>query len=276
MLVTVVAAVASLTFMMLALIPGDPIAAMLGDDAPPATVDALRAELRLDDPLHERFGAWIADVVQGDLGRSLVHERPVREMIARALPVSLQLMVMAQVLALSAAVPLALLAVRRPDGVLDRASSTVALGMIATPAFVIAVVLIYVVSVRFGWLPATGFNRLSDGVVDNLRTALLPAVVLATGPFGVYYRILRSDLITTAQEDYVMLARAQGLTPRTVVVRHVLKPSTLPLITTVGLRRCGWLGPLVGGLGVVDCGRAEASSCLELPVCSNDGADTVA
>lgn len=248
LLITVVVAVAFTSFLLLQLLPGDPVAAILGAEAEASTIEALRQQLRLDDPFFQRFVAWAGDVLRGDLGWSVVRDRPVSELVARALPVSIQLMVMAQVLALLFAVPLALLAARRPDRWLDRTTSTVALGLLATPAFVIAIIAIFVVSVRLGWLPATGYTRLSDGVIDNLRTTILPAVVLATGPFGIYYRILRADLMSTLQEDYVLLARAQGLSTRTIMLRHALKPSALPLITTVGLN----VGGLLAGAVIIE------------------------
>lgn len=248
LLITVVVAVAFTSFLLLQLLPGDPVAAILGAEAEASTIEALRQQLRLDDPFFQRFVAWAGDVLRGDLGWSVVRDRPVSELVARALPVSIQLMVMAQVLALLFAVPLALLAARRPDRWLDRTTSTVALGLLATPAFVIAIIAIFVVSVRLGWLPATGYTRLSDGVIDNLRTTILPAVVLATGPFGIYHRILRADLMSTLQEDYVLLARAQGLSTRTIMLRHALKPSALPLITTVGLN----VGGLLAGAVIIE------------------------
>lgn len=247
-LVTVVAAVAVGSFLLLELLPGDPTAAILGPDADAAAIAALRDTLRLDDPIHQRFGAWLGDVLRGDLGTSAVRNRPVSEIVARALPVSIQLMIMAQVLALVFAVPLAVAAARRPDGWLDRVTSTTALVLVAAPAFVIAILLIFIVSVRLGWLPATGYTRLTDDPRQNLRTTILPAIVLATGPFGIYFRILRADLMTTLQEDFVLLARAQGLSQRTILFRHALKPSALPLITTVGLN----VGGLLAGAVIIE------------------------
>lgn len=248
LLSTVVAAVAVLTFFLLELLPGDPSFAILGDDADDASIAALRAQLGLDDPILTRFAHWVSAAIRGDLGWSPVRNRPVAELVGRALPVSLQLMVMAQVLAIITAVPLAIAAARKPDGWLDRITSVSAVGLIAAPAFVIAIVLIFLVSVRAGLLPATGFTRLSDDWRDNLRTSILPAVVLATGPFGIYFRILRADLITTLQEDYILLARAQGLPARTILLRHALKPSALPLITSIGLN----VGTLLAGSVIIE------------------------
>jgi peptide/nickel transport system permease protein len=247
-LAAVIVAVSALTFLLSNLLPGDPAVVILGENASPTQVAELRSQLGLDRPLPVRYLDWAASSATGDLGTAYRSGRSVTELVTERLPVSLELMALAQILALVLAVPAAITSVRHRNGVFDRTLTSVSFGLLSAPSFVIAVLMIYLFSVRLGWLPATGFVRLSDDLVGNLRSVAMPAIVLALGPFAMYTRILRSDLSNTLQEDFVLVARSYGLPDRKILWGHALRPSLLPLVTLVGVN----VGALIGGAVIIE------------------------
>jgi peptide/nickel transport system permease protein len=238
----------ALTFALVNLLPGDPVAAMLGDQATPSQVAALRAQLGLDRPLPVRYVDWLSSALQGDLSRSLQTGQPVADAVMQRLPVSLQLMLMGQAIALLIGTPLGVLAAWRRDGAIDRAVSAGAYGLLSTPVFILAIVLIYVVAVRLGWLPATGYTPIGVDWAANLRSMVLPSVVLAAAPAAIYARLVRSDMIATLQEDFILLAKAQGHSVGYILFRQALRPSLLPLITVFGINT----GVLIGGAVIIE------------------------
>jgi peptide/nickel transport system permease protein len=195
-----------------------------------------------------RYFDWLGSALSGDLGRSYRNGEPVVQAIIDRLPVSLQLMVMAQVIALGIAIPVALLSVRRPGGLFDRISASAAFGFLAMPNFMLGIVLIYLFSVSFDLLPATGFTPMSEGLWDNLESMILPSLTLGLIEWTVLMRVLRSDLLTTLKEDFILLARAKGLPPWRVLLQHALRPSSFTLITILGLN----IGGLIGGAVIVE------------------------
>lgn len=247
-LAAVMFCVTLLTYMIVNILPGDVAIVILGTLATPQDIAGLRADLGLDRPMLVRYFDWLASALSGDLGRSYRTGEPVAEAIAARLPVSLQLMVMAQVIALAIAVPAALLSVRRPGGPVDRASAAAAFGFLATPNFMLGILLIYLFSVTFDLLPATGYTPLSEGLWANLESMILPAATLGLIEWTVLMRVLRSDLLTTLREDFILLARAKGLPPWRVLLTHALRPSSFTLITIIGLN----VGGLIGGAVIVE------------------------
>lgn len=247
-LVPVLFAVSALSFLLLNLLPGDPTIAILGPSATEENRTALREELGLNDPLPTRYANWVADSVTGDLGKSYVSNQPTLEALRQRLPVTLELLLLSQILALGIAGPLAILAALRPNGWLDRVSTGGAFGLLAVPNFMLGVVLIYVFAVQLGWFPATGYTRFADDPAENLRSLVLPAVTLGVAELAVYLRLLRTDLIATLQEDYIAMAKAKGLPTARILLRHALRPSTFSLVTVAGLN----LGRLIGGAFVVE------------------------
>lgn len=247
-LVVVLFCVTLLTFLIVNILPGDVATAILGGLATPEDLAGLRADLGLDRPMLMRYFDWLGSALSGDLGRSHRSGEPVLQAIADRLPVSLQLMIMAQVIAIGIAVPAALLSVRRPGGLFDRISASAAFGFLATPSFMLGILLIYLFSVTLDLLPATGFSPLSEGVWENLQSMILPALSLGLIEWTVLMRVLRSDLLTTLKEDFILLARAKGLPPWRVLLQHALRPSSFTLITVIGLN----IGGLIGGAVIVE------------------------
>jgi peptide/nickel transport system permease protein len=247
-LVPVVLAVTALTFFIASLLPGDLAVTMLGDQATPEAVAALHKKLGLDLPLWQQYLHWLGGVLTGDLGTSHRTGETVLHAIAGRLPVSLELMVIAEVGGLLIGVPLAILCAARPGSELDRATSAAAFGLLSVPPFLLAILLIFFFAVRLGWLPATGYVPLSESVLGNLRSMVLPGLTLALLEWPAIMRILRSDMISTLQENYIAMAKAKGLSEWRILLVHALKPSSLTLITIVGLN----IGRLIGGALVTE------------------------
>jgi peptide/nickel transport system permease protein len=237
--------VATLTSML----PGDPVNAIAGF-ASPEQKEALRDELQLDDPVYVQYGRWVGNFVTGDLGNyySVTGGRPVMDRVRDALPVSLQLMVEAQVLALVIAIPLGVFTAYRAGSRFDKSANATAFGLLAIPNFALALVLAYYVGVRWGWLPVSGYVKPSEDLVEHLRRMAMPAIALAVGQIAVYMRLLRSDMIATLQEDFITMAKSKGISPSRVLWRHALRPSSLTLLTVAGLN----VGVLIGGAVIVE------------------------
>ena len=246
-LVVVLFCVTLVTFVIVNILPGDIAIVILGTLATPQDIAGLRADLGLDRPMLVRYFDWLGSALSGDLGRSYRNGEPVAQAIADRLPVSLELMILAQLVALGIAVPVALLSARKPGGFFDRLSASAAFGFLAMPNFMLGIVLIYLFSVTFDLLPATGFSPLSDGLWDNLESMILPALTLGLVEWTVLMRVLRADLLTTLKEDFILLARAKGLPPWRVLMLHALRPSSFTLITILGLN----IGGLIGGAVIV-------------------------
>ena len=232
-----------------AMLPGDPVDAIAGF-ASPEQKDALREDLGLDDPVYVQYGRWIGDFVTGDLGGyySVTGERPVMDRVRDSLPVSLQLMVYAQVLALIIAIPAGVFTAYRAGSRSDKVANATAFGMLAIPNFALALVLAYYVGVEFGWLPVSGYAKPSEDLVEHVRRMVMPTIALAVGQVAVYMRLLRSDMIATLQEDFITMAKSKGVSPRRVLWRHALRPSSLTLLTVAGLN----VGTLIGGAVIVE------------------------
>ena len=250
-LVATLLAVSFITFMLTALLPGDPVDAILPPTAPrdEAFVEALREELNLNEPLPIRYAIWLGDVVSGDLGRSLVNDQPVIDIIKDRIPVTAELAILAVGLAVFLAVPVGVLGAYKEGRRADQISSGAMQVALSIPNFIAGLFLIWLLSVRFNVLPSTGWNRISEeGLLANLRTAILPASALALGQMAFFSRLIRADMIQTLKQDFILSARAKGLTNRYTLFRHALRPSSLSLITIVGIN----IGALLGGTVVIE------------------------
>jgi len=247
-LIPVLVAVSLLTFLIASLLPGDLAYVILGDQATPDKVAALRQDMGLDQPIWWRYLSWLGNVLQGDFGRSFRTGQTVLQAVAERLPVSIELMLLAQLGALAIGIPLAIACAVRSGSAFDRFMTGSAFSMLSVPAFLSAILLIYLFAVELRWLPATGYVPFSEDPVGNLRCFLLPALTLALGEWPVLMRVLRSDMIATLQEDYIAMARAKGLKPSRILLVHALKPSSLTLVTVTGIN----IGRLIGGTVIVE------------------------
>ena len=247
-LVPVLLAVSLLTFLIASLLPGDLAYVILADQATPENVEALRRDLGLDQPIWWRYLGWLGHVLEGDLGRSFRTGQTVLKAVVERFPVSFELMLLAQIIALVIGVPLAIVCAARSGGPFDRFMTGTAFAMLSVPTFLSAILLIYLFAVRLRWLPATGYIPLTEDPLANLRFFILPALTLGLAEWPGIMRVLRSDMIATLQEDFITLAKAKGLKPSRILFLHALKPSSLTLVTFTGIN----IGRLMGGTVVVE------------------------
>ena len=247
-LVPVLIAVSLLTFSIASLLPGDLAYVILGDQATPEKVAALRADMGLDQPILWRYLGWLGHVLQGDFGRSFRTGQTVLQAVAERLPISIELMLLAQLGALAIGVPVAIICAARSGGPFDRFMTGTAFGMLSVPTFLSAILLIYLFAVELRVLPATGYVPLAEDPLANLRFFVLPSLTLVLAEWPGIMRVLRSDMIATLQEDYIALAKAKGLTPSRILFVHALKPSSLTLVTVTGIN----IGRLIGGAVIVE------------------------
>jgi peptide/nickel transport system permease protein len=230
-------AVASLViFAVIEVIPGDPAAFMLGLNARPDTVAALRAQLGLEGAPPERYLAWVAGMLRGDFGISYTYRVPVAELVADRLEVSLPLALMALALATAIALPVGLLAAARRGRAADRLAMAAAQVGIALPNFWFAMLLVLVFAVTLRWFSAGGFPGWEAGLGPALKALILPAVALALPQAAILARVLRSALIETLGQDYIRTARAKGLTRGQALRRHALRNALIPVLTILGLQ----------------------------------------
>lgn len=229
--------VASLVvFAAVEIVPGDPARFMLGINAQPDTVAALRAELGLDRSLVERYLSWVGGLFTGDLGVSYTYRSPVSEIVAERLQVSLPLAVYALVLTVVIAFPVGMLAAGSRGGAVDTLFTGATQLGIAVPNFWFALLLILLFSVNLGWFSAGGFPGWEAGLLPGLQALTLPAIALALPQASILARVLRSSLIDTLSDDYIRTARAKGLSAGQALRRHALRNAMIPVFTIIGLQ----------------------------------------
>jgi peptide/nickel transport system permease protein len=222
---------------------GTVAAQILGPNATQEQVDQLNGQLGLDQPLLARYWDWVQSAFGGDLGHSLLTRVPVTEVITTGFSVTLELMILGLGIALVVAVPLAAFTARHAGGKVDTVATGVSSLFMSLPSFVLAIVLLWVFAVQLQWLPVGGWVPFTEDPVANLQSAMLPATTLALHPMATFYRVLRSDMITTLQQDFVLTARSKGLDTRYILFRHALRPSLTTLVTMLGLS----VGALITG-----------------------------
>ena len=246
-------AVTALSFLFVDLLPGDVADAIAGvgtDNAVVdlATVQAIREDLGLDRPIIVRYATWIGNALQGNFGKSYQTGQLVSDAILLRLPVSLQLLLTAQILALVFAIPAGVIAAYRAGKVTDHVVTTLTFAFLAAPSFIIAIVLAFLFAVLLNWFPATGYVPITDDLIGNLRSFTLPSLALALIEWPILSRVLRNDMISTLQEDFISLAKAKGLSSTYILFRHALRPSSFTLITIVGIQ----LGNLISSAVIVE------------------------
>jgi peptide/nickel transport system permease protein len=235
-------------FALIHLTPGDPARIILGEEATPETVAALRHELFLDRPLVEQYVSWISRVVRGDLGRSVRTHQPVREAIGERLPATLELGLTALAWSLLLAIPLGTVAALRRGSAVDVAATGFTVAGVSVPNFFIGILLILVMSVSLRLFPPGGYRSLTDSLPENLHRLILPALTLGTAGAAINMRFTRSSMIEVLRQDYIRTARATGAGPWRVIVRHALKNALIPVVTIVGLQ----VGQIIEGALVTE------------------------
>ncbi len=247
-LIPVMFLVSVFTFAMTDLLPGDPAIAILGESAQPDQIVALRHQLHFDQPLVPRYIRWAGDALKGDLGKSVRSHQPVSNAIKERLPVNAELALLVVIFSLLIAVPVGAWSAYRSGRFFDRASTTTAFGLSSIPPFVSALLLVAIVAVKWQWLPVERWVPITESLSQNLRHLVLPVLALAFTEIAVYSQILRADMTSTLQEDYVLAARARGLSNFHVLGREALRPSSFSLVTLTGVS----LGRIIAGTVIVE------------------------
>lgn len=229
-----------LTFLLIHLVPGDPVDVMLGESASVADRDALRADLGLNQPLLNQFGSYLNKLAHGDFGTSIHTKTPIIDMLKTRYPATLKLALLALLIGLSIGVPLGVYAALRSGHWQDFVVTIVSVRLSAMPAFWLGPMLMLVFAVWLGWLPVSG--------MDANTSIILPAITLGFGLSAILTRMTRTSLLEVLNDDYIRTARAKGLSEKTVIIRHALRAALLPIITIVGLQ----MGSLLAGTVITE------------------------
>ncbi|MFG6083608.1 ABC transporter permease [Paracoccus litorisediminis] len=227
--------VSVLVFSLQKLLPGDPVLALAGEERDPATLAALREKYHLNDPFLMQYLRWLGGVLTGDFGVSLRTGQPVLELIGQKLPVTIQLAFMSMFFALLIGIPTGILAAVKKGTVLDWLANVIALSGLSIPNFWLGIMLILLVSVQLGWLPASGYESPFVDPLRSFQTMLMPSFVLGTGLAATLMRHTRSAMLGVLSADYIRTARAKGLGSREVIMTHAFRNALLPVITLTAL-----------------------------------------
>jgi peptide/nickel transport system permease protein len=231
------------------LIPGDVVALMLEEKAYARDLAEMRAKLGLDRPLHVQYVEWLGRVLRGDLGESLWTKRPVVEELARRLPVTLELSLLATLFAVLIAVPVGVVSATRQDTLRDYAARSTAVLGLSIPSFWLATLVIVLPAIWWGWRPAGGgFVEFSRGPLANLGSLLLPALILGLASAAALMRLIRGMLLEVLRQDYVRTAWAKGLREGVVVLKHSLRNAIIPVVTVLGIQ----IAQVLGGTVIVE------------------------
>ncbi len=225
------------------LLPGDPALVMAGEERDPAVIEQIRHQYRLDQPIPIQYVYWVKGVLSGDLGESMRIHVPVLDLILEKLPVTAQLAAMAIIIALFVGVTAGVISAVKKNTVWDYAANVFALWGISTPNFWLGIMLIFLFSVKLGWLPASGYVSLFEDWRASLASTIMPAFVLGNAIAAVLMRHTRSAMLQVLDSDYVRTARAKGLLERTVIFKHAMRNALTPVITLGALE----LGTLLSG-----------------------------
>ena len=246
--IPVMAIVALFVFSLLYIAPGDPAAVIAGDQATPDDVERIRASLGLDRPYLVRFGAWVFDIIRGDLGVSIFTNLPVSLMIKQRIEPTLSLMLVTLILAISIAVPMGVVAAWKVGTWIDRAVMGFAVLGFSVPVFVVGYLLAYVFALQLDWLPVQGYTSISQGFGPWIENLILPAIALGSVYIALIARITRATMLEVLQQDYIRTARAKGAGQRSILFLHALKNAAVPIVTVIGIG----IALLIGGAVVTE------------------------
>jgi len=231
------------SFYLIHLLPGDPAVFILGLNYSPVTKALLDQQLGLNQPMYLQYFTWIGHVLHGNLGTSFISHETVMSSIKRTFPIELELIIISQIMAFGAAIPLAMRSARKPDSTLDRALSAGSFILLSVPTFILIVLLVLVVSVKLG-IPNTGpstYVPFFQNPGMNLLSMTLPAITMAIGSFVLYFRVLRSDMTGILQEEFITMARSKGISQRRIMWRHAFRPASVSLLGSAGVNIGGLL-----------------------------------
>lgn len=246
--IPVMGVVAIFVFLMLRLSPGDPAAILAGDMATAETIAAIRADLGLDRPIPEQFVTWLGQLLQGDLGRSVLSKQPVAMMIGQRVEPTLSLALMTLLFSILVAVPLGVIAAWKQGSWLDRGIMALSVAGFSIPVFVLAYILIYVFSMQLDWLPVQGFTPIGEGLLPFLENIALPTLALSFIYIALFARITRAAMLEVLGEDYIRTAYAKGLKQRVVLTRHALRNAAIPIVSVIGIG----FALLIGGVVITE------------------------
>jgi peptide/nickel transport system permease protein len=235
--------VSILIFSLQQLLPGDPALVMAGEERDPAVIEQIRKQYRLDQPIPIQYAYWAKGVLTGDFGESLRVKVPVRDLIVQKLPVTLQLGLMAIVIAFLIGIPAGIISAVKQGTAWDYGANLFALWGISTPNFWLGIMLIFLFSIKLGWLPASGYVPLTEDWRASLAATIMPAFVLGNAISAILMRHTRSAMLQVLHSDYIRTARAKGISERQVILRHALRNALTPVITLGALE----LGTLLSG-----------------------------
>ncbi len=237
-----------LVFVLIEIAPGDAADSLAGEFPSPDLVKSIRQELNLDKPFFTRYIDWLGGAVHGDLGTSYLSHKPVMDIIAERLPVTLSLGLVSLIMATTVGFALGLIGAIRPGGWIDRGVTAVSSVMLAIPAFWLALVLVLLFAVQRQIFPTIGYAGLDEGVWEWLRHLILPSIALAVNPAATIALQLKSALVAEEGSDYLMAARAKGLTHRSLLFKHALKNAAVPVVAVLGFR----IAALLGGTVIIE------------------------
>ena len=246
--VMVMGTVAVFIFLLLHLSPGDPAAIIVGDNATPAQIDAVRKQLGLDDPLAVQFVRWLSGVLRGDLGISIFSHEPVNKLIGQRIEPTVSLAATTILLAVAIAVSFGVLAAWKAGTWIDRLVMVLSVVGFSVPVFVVGYLLIYLFSIKLGLLPVQGYAPLADGFVPWIRHLILPSIALGLAYVALIARITRTTMLDVLAEDYMRTARAKGVATGPLLMKHALKNAGVPIVTVIGIG----VALLIGGVVITE------------------------
>ena len=246
--IPVLLVVAVVVFLLINLAPGDPAAIMAGDEARTEDIERLRRHLGLDRPLPVRFIDWVGHLARGDLGTSILNNRPVLGLILQRIEPTASLAILSIVIAIAVAIPLGIIAAWNSGRTIDRAVMIFAVAAFSFPVFLIGYVLMFSLSLHWRLLPVQGYSALSSGIEEWLSHLILPSVALGLVFSALLARMTRSTMIEVLNEDYIRTAHAKGLTTIQILFRHALTNAAIPIVTTIGVA----FAALIGGVVVTE------------------------
>ncbi len=247
-MVLVLFGISVVVFVMLKLTPGDPAATLLGIQATPAELARVQHAMGLDRPWVVQFGIWFGNLLRGDLGVSYISRKPVAELIGTRFPATLELTILAMLLAATIGIPAGILSATRRYSGLDYSITSLALFGVSMPSFWFGILLILLFSLYLGWLPASGYAAIQRGLWEHVKHLLLPALSLGLFLSGSLARFTRSSMVDTLAQEFIRTGRAKGLSERVVIYRHALKNAMIPTVTVLGLQ----FGFLMGGAVIIE------------------------